>query len=54
MKTQDISMPAFQYTDTKYAKPARGRAKIKVSALSDELIRPKQVLRFVPTFPPDC
>ena len=34
--------------------PARGRAKIKLSAPGDELIRPEQVLGHVPTFPLDC
>ena len=34
--------------------PARGRAKIKLSAPGDELIRPEQVLGHVPTLPLDC
>ena len=38
----------------KMVQPARGRAKTKLSALGDELIRPEQVLGHVPTFQLDC
>ena len=55
MKTQDISMPAFQYTDARDATTARGRAKTTIiAALGDEFIHAEQVLGPVSTFPLDC
>ena len=46
--------PRFSTQMQNMLQPARGRAKIKLSALGDELIRPEQVLGHVPTFPLDC
>ena len=54
MKTQDISMPAFQYTYAKYATARTRESEDQLSAPGDELIRPEQVFGHVPTFPLDC
>ena len=54
MKTQDILMPAFQYTDAKYATAHTRESEDQTFSLGDELIRPEQILGHVPTFPLDC